>query len=89
MGVGTESGRIEVWSVPLSVNDSVLSSSLLYAVHANECHFVAVKRLAWRPIVVGNYDDGNESRDDNSLGLTLASCGQDCGVRLFNLRFNS
>jgi len=84
LSIGTESGRIEVWAVPISSSEeSTAASTLLYVLPPNESHFDTVKKVAWRPSTASTEDD-----EEDMLNLTLASCGQDNGVRIFNLAIN-
>ena len=80
LSIGTESGRIEVWAVPISPNNEGACPKLLCVVPSNESHFDTVKKVSWRP-VRSSEGDSNEG----SINLTLASCGQDNGVRIFKL----
>lgn len=80
LSIGTECGRVEVWRVPISENAPNFDAKLLHAVPANECHFDCVKKIAWRPV---------EWNGDDVLSpttLTFATCGEDCGVRIFLLQ---
>ena len=92
LGIGTESGRIEVWAVPIlsgrNSSDNEEESprtTLLCAIPSNDCHFDTVKRVAWRPTTYHNASDDGLSNDEGLMELTLASCGQDNGVRIFKL----
>jgi len=81
LSIGTESGRIEVWAVPISSSEeSTAASTLLYVLSPNESHFDTVKKVAWRLSTASTEDD-----EEDMLNLTLASCGQDNGVRIFKL----
>lgn len=82
LGIGTESGYIEVWSVPILTGCQVEPTrpSLLHSVSANNSHFYTVNSLAWRPLS----EKSTEENTSASIDLTLASCGEDCGVRLFH-----
>ena len=82
LGVGTESGRIEVWAIPFLTSDG--PPKLLHAIAANDCHFDTVKRLVWRPLSANN----SETDGAATLELTLGSCSQDSGVRIFNISIN-
>jgi hypothetical protein len=81
ISIGTESGRIEIWAVPVSSNGCSLenrvnpSPSLLYTIPSNDSHFDMVKKIAWRP--------GAASAEVSNL--TFASCGRDGGVRIYHL----
>merc|ERR1711957_534626 len=94
LGVGTESGRIEVWAVPLPSLSAVdpfnnehecPNPILLYAIPSNDCHFGSVKKVSWRPNA--GVHTSSEGMNDNRVlkELTLATCGKDNGVRIFNL----
>eukprot|EP00986_Skeletonema_menzelii_P003511 scaffold1089_cov131-Skeletonema_menzelii.AAC.4 len=80
LGIGTESGRIEVWAVPVSDNSASEKPTLLHAVEANDSHFDTVKKLSWRPLAAGN-----NAESGAALAFTLASCSQDSGVRIFDI----
>jgi WD40 repeat protein len=84
LAIGTESGHIEVWTVPLSSNDEQSAVPyLMYALPGNDCHFYTVNKLAWRPSASGVVGDAIEDK-----AMTLASCSEDCGVRIFSLLIN-
>jgi len=53
---------------------------LLYVLPPNESHFDTVKKVAWRPSTTSTKED-----EEDMLNLTLVSCGQDNGVRIFKL----
>ena len=83
LSIGTESGCIEIWAVPISSSsgDEVTTSpKLLCAIPANDSHFDTVKKISWRPSTY-HADRLNEGL----MHLTLASCGQDNGVRMFKV----
>lgn len=83
LAIGTESGHIEVWAVPLSSSDERSTAPyLLYAVPRNDSHFYTVTKLAWRPSTLGDTGDAIKTT------LTLASCSEDCGVRIFSFVIN-
>ena len=75
LAIGTESGRLEVWAVPLADEES--SPSMVHVVPLNDCHFDTVKKIAWRP--------NSKPGGDSSTRLTFASCGQDNAVRMHHL----
>ena len=77
LAIGTESGHIEVWAIPTTSCDESRGPSLLHSASPNCSHFYKVNKLAWRP-------QDTLSNDDGTLQLTLASCSEDCGVRMFN-----
>jgi len=80
LSIGTECGRVEVWKVPISENDPNFDAKLVFSVPANECHFDSVKKIAWRPVGC----NGDEVLSPTIL--TFATCGEDCGVRIFMLQ---
>lgn len=84
LSIGTESGRIEIWAVPVSsgVTSNVSRPMLLHKVPSNDSHFDTVKKIAWRPATAS-------AESTNNDGLTFASCGQDNGVRIYNFRVDS
>eukprot|EP00978_Attheya_sp_CCMP212_P001728 scaffold3561_cov55-Attheya_sp.AAC.1 len=77
LAVGLESGHIRIWSIPF---DSSQKCRLLHALAPSECHFATVKKLCWKPIAT----KPEEVRSMDHCQLTLASCGVDHGVRIFN-----
>jgi len=85
LAIGTESGCVEVWAVPVLPNnlEECPSPILLCAIPTNDCHFDTVKKVSWRPSAKGL--TGEDQKADKWLDLTLASCGEDNGVRIFNL----
>jgi hypothetical protein len=88
LAIGTESGHIEVWSIPLSsCNEMPINPTLLHSVPLDKSHFYTVNKIGWRPLI---NDDGSpepvgDENENSTLNLTLASCGEDCGVRIFNI----
>ena len=86
LSIGTESGRIEVWAVPISSNTGShedaehAKPAVLYAISSNDSHFDTVKKLAWRPVL-----HCTNASDEKTTKLTLASSGQDNSVRIFQL----
>jgi elongator complex protein 2 len=79
LGLGTESGRIEIWAVPVS-DSSAEEPTLLHAIAANDSHFDTVKKLAWRPLAANNNVESG-----STLEFTLASCSQDTSVRIYSI----
>ncbi len=79
LAVGLESGLLEVWAVPLDVNGSTISCSLMHSIPATSCHIGSVKKLAWKPVIKSSTSDGNKWE------CTLASCGTDHGVRIYRM----
>ena len=71
LGLGLESGRIEVWAVPLK---GMASPKLLAQLEESHCHNATVTKLAWRP-------------KRNASKLQLASCSMDCGCRIHEFQF--
>ena len=86
VAVGTETGRVELWAVPAPGGDPtrvvVVAPRLVLALPDHCCHVDAVKRLAWRP------PPPRTGEEDVGRRLTLASCGVDHGVRIFDLSFS-
>lgn len=84
LSIGTGSGRIEVWAVPVTseVLSQVLNPMLLHSVHPNDSHFYSVKKIAWRPAITTSAPPARK----NDVLLTLASCGQDNGVRIYDFK---
>jgi hypothetical protein len=84
LGIGTESGRIEMWSIPTFSSQTTPSieehfvPTLLHSISAENSHFYTVNKVAWRPLVT---DDADGTA---TIELSLASCGKDCGVRIFH-----
>ena len=70
--MGLEDGTISLWTV--STVCPAFSVSLLYRLPDTLCHAAAVRRLAWKPIT----KDAGDSAE-----LVLASCSDDCTVRVF------
>lgn len=67
-------------------NDEINTSPalLLCSIPPNDSHFDTVKKLTWRP-TVNNHHIMDDELNEGMMHLTLASCGQDNGVRIFNL----
>lgn len=88
LGIGTESGLIEIWSIPILSRQTTPGSdqqfvpTLLQSVSADNSHFYTVNKIAWRPLVTDDLDG------TATIELSLASCGQDCGVRIFHFTIN-
>ena len=62
-------------------NEEALMPSLLCSVSSDDGHFDTVKRLSWRPAI----SVGTSKLNKELVELTLASCGQDNGVRIFRV----
>ncbi len=78
LAIGMENGLIEIWAVPLSESSSEESAPhLLHSVPIQNCHVGVVKKLRWRPI------------QQNDSFMTLASCSNDHGVRLYKIVLQS
>jgi elongator complex protein 2 len=73
LAIGTESGMIEMWTVPLCVDGS---TAFCFAIPAAHCHSSSVTKLAWRP------------HHEGKLSMLLASCSSDNGCKVFELRFD-
>jgi elongator complex protein 2 len=80
LALGLESGRIEIWKVPLSAQDSSVKPTLVLNVDPFLCHIATVTKLAWRPHRVA---DGDASRKE--VSLVLASSSLDHGCRIFEI----
>jgi len=80
LAVGLESGRIELWKIPVAVTGSENADrpEILLSLNASsECHAATVTRLAWRP---------HPSSSTNSRKYEfLASCSMDHGCRVFRV----
>ena len=75
LAVGLESGRFELWSVPLA-NEQDVAPTLLRSVPESLCHRATVTKLAWKP-------QRGESEEESAL---LASSSLDHSVRLLNIQ---
>lgn len=84
LAIGSESGNIEVWNIALGGDENV-RATLLHSISSDSCHFYTVNKMAWRPLTAICREAGNANADVN---LTLASCSDDCGVRIFNFTFS-
>ena len=82
LAIGMECGLIELWGVSSleeRQQDEAFSCKLLKALPSSSCHCSTVKKIAWRPV------SSNMQNDELGMGLTLATCGLDNGVRIFKL----
>mmetsp|Transcript_12089 Transcript_12089/g.22616 ORF Transcript_12089/g.22616 Transcript_12089/m.22616 type:complete len:1103 (-) Transcript_12089:973-4281(-) len=87
--VGMESGLVEVWAVPLNIRNEIKGEGgythpkpfILCSIPIHDCHISMVKKLAWRPLVEEN------NQDDDDV-LTLASCSNDNGIRLYSIKLS-
>ena len=82
LALGLESGRMELWKVPLfpqGPTDAV-PEMLSPGVDLSSCHLAAVTKLAWCPL---NADSNNTS----PVKLHFASCSADCNCRIFEVTF--
>ena len=79
LAIGLESGRIEIWGIPLDLKDSKISCQLLHLVPLADCHIEAVKKLAWQPPQINR-------NSSNIWDCTLASCSADHGVRIYRFK---
>jgi WD40 repeat protein len=75
LAVGLESGRIELFRVPLSPSSP---PQLLLQFPKSLCHIATVTKLAWRPLT-------RESSKTTTRKLQLASSSMDCGCRIFEV----
>jgi elongator complex protein 2 len=80
LALGLESGRIEIWKVPLSAEDSSVQATLVLNVDPFLCHIATVTKLAWRPHRAA---DGDASSKE--VSLVLASSSLDHGCRIFEI----
>lgn len=79
LAVGLESGRIELWKIPVTVtgSENAARPELLLSLNASsECHAATVTRLAWRP---------HPSPTNSRKYEFLASGSLDHGVRVFRV----
>jgi elongator complex protein 2 len=74
LAMGFEDGLMQLWSVPLNPDESA-EPSLVTSFDPNMCHIGAVNKISWRP----------SSSDEKNDPLTLASCSDDCGCRIFRI----
>lgn len=80
VAVGTESGRIALYSWHLNKDGSRSGGwNLLHAFDQSICHVLTVRRLRWRK--TSEYED--------SSCLQLASCSLDHSVRIYNIDITS
>ncbi len=86
LGVGLESGKIELWSLVFNEcnGDYQLSCSIMHRIKTSDCHLGAVKKIEWRPTTI---EDINASCCKAKVHVTLATCSLDHGVRIFDLIF--
>jgi len=77
LAIGLECGFIEVWSIPVTRGGTC---ELMHGISTALCHIGVVKKLAWKPCA------HEKSIQSSSFKMTLASCGLDHGVRIFNIR---
>jgi len=73
LAVGLENGDLKLCTVDQDKNMCVF-----YTFGKNICHAAAVLRLKWRP--------NEHYKDDDDL--CLASCSQDCQIKLFDVKLN-
>lgn len=74
LAVGLESGRLELWSIPLDERDQAPALNL--ALPANVSHKATVTKLSWRSM----------KAHETANIFTLASCSMDNGCRLFSVK---
>jgi len=92
IAVGLESGRIELWRVPILANAAVDTTAgvsspppiRLRAVPARDCHIATVTKLAWRPLAAEDELDGAVAAPKRRY-LYLASSSADHSCRIFRL----
>ena len=80
LAVGLESGIFEIWKIPIIVTSiSVYTQPMLLKTFPTSlCHADVVRKLSWKPC------DSSLESSSNQM-LTLASCGLDHGVRIFEI----
>ena len=81
LAIGLENGFIELWKVSTS-NIPGKQIEILQTFAPSDCHIAAVKTLAWRPFTGTKQIN---RIDTSKVKLTLASCGLDHGVRIFDI----
>lgn len=84
VAIGLDSGRLELWAVPVVVastqdDASAKQPTLVRTVPASLCHRATVTKLAWKP----ERNDG--SADNGHWCRLLASSSMDHGVRIFDI----
>jgi len=90
LALGLESGRIELFRVPLSTASSSTTTKpqLLLALPLHLCHIATVTKLAWRPRKVVHSiprtaaTAAADGGDNDSESLQLASSSLDGSVRI-------
>lgn len=79
LATGAESGDIKLWSIRNNtVTGHESGATLLSIVDNKYCHGLAVKRLRWSPVKIG------ESHFSSGSKLQFATCGEDRCVRIFS-----
>jgi elongator complex protein 2 len=77
LAVGLESGRIELWEIPLSTDneDRIIAPRPMKSnLDATMGHSARISKLAWRPI-----------QTSDTAKLHLASCSMDHGCRIWDI----
>mmetsp|Transcript_26528 Transcript_26528/g.38034 ORF Transcript_26528/g.38034 Transcript_26528/m.38034 type:complete len:299 (+) Transcript_26528:705-1601(+) len=88
LAIGLENGQIELWSIPITTsldeaaNWKNHSCQLLHKVDSLDCHVGAIKKIGWKPTSMETRDPSGSSM---KVQLTFATCGEDHGVRIFDL----
>jgi elongator complex protein 2 len=82
LAIGLESGRIELWCIPLDRTHAipVTPYAMPSTIDASLCHCAAVTKLTWRPIPT---EDARGTTTCQSL--YLASSSMDHGCRIFEI----
>jgi elongator complex protein 2 len=78
LAVGLESGRIELWQVPLAMQSRSETPQLVTALTPGQCHISTVTKLAWKPFK-------NDVSPEAKKTLLLASSSMDHGCRIFEV----
>lgn len=88
LAVGLENGQIELWSIPImtvldeEADRKIRSCQLLHKVDSLDCHVGAIKKIEWKPTSKETHDHSGSSMQ---VQFTFATCGEDHGVRIFDL----
>jgi elongator complex protein 2 len=83
LAVGLESGRIELWCIPLDAKNTAPATLCPLTIDASQCHCTTVTKLAWRPIATDDIPGTTSSQ----RSLFLASSSMDHGCRIFEIEF--
>ena len=85
LSLGLESGRIELWKIPLVTTPDGAAVPRMMSTNLTPslCHAATITKLAWRPLANSSLEE--DATTSATTTLQLASSSTDFGCRIFEL----